>query len=122
MGGLVLLFFSSMAFRVLEDAIAIIFHRPLPTLKRKFWVSALIPYLFILIVAAVISLIVGSIEHGETGWIDGVAILIAVIIVATVSAAAAAPALPIAPVSGCAAAAAASGARRRRQAGRKAQA
>lgn len=51
-GLLVLLFFSSMAFRVLEDAIAIIFHRPLPTLKRKFWVSALMPYLFILIVAA----------------------------------------------------------------------
>ena len=49
-GILVLLFFSSMAFRVLEDAIAIIFHRPLPTLKRKFWVSALMPYLFILIV------------------------------------------------------------------------
>jgi len=48
----VLLFFSSMAFRVLEDSIAIIFHRPLPTLKRKFWVSALMPYLFILIVAA----------------------------------------------------------------------
>jgi YihY family inner membrane protein len=51
-GLLVLLFFSSMAFRVLEDAIAIIFHRPLPTLKRKFWVSALMPYFFILIVAA----------------------------------------------------------------------
>ena len=51
-GLLVLLFFSSMAFRVLEDAIAIIFRRPLPTLKRKFWVSALMPYLFILIVAA----------------------------------------------------------------------
>lgn len=47
----VLLFFSSMAFRVLEDAIAIIFHRPLPTLRRKFWVSALMPYFFILIVA-----------------------------------------------------------------------
>jgi YihY family inner membrane protein len=47
----VLLFFSSLAFRVLEDAIAIIFHRPLPTLKRKFWVSAMMPYLFILIVA-----------------------------------------------------------------------
>jgi uncharacterized BrkB/YihY/UPF0761 family membrane protein len=31
-------------------SIAIIFHRPLPTLKRKFWVSALMPYLFILIV------------------------------------------------------------------------
>lgn len=51
-GGGILLFFSSMAFRVLEDAIALIFHRPIPTLKRKFWVSALIPYLFILIVAA----------------------------------------------------------------------
>lgn len=48
----VLLFFSSMAFRVLEDSIAIIFHRPLPTLKRKFWISALLPYVFILIVAA----------------------------------------------------------------------
>ncbi len=51
-GLLALLFFSSMAFRVLEDAIAIIFHRPLPTLKRRFWVSALLPYLFIIIVAA----------------------------------------------------------------------
>ncbi|MEI6177303.1 MAG: YihY/virulence factor BrkB family protein [Verrucomicrobiota bacterium] len=51
-GLLVLLFFSSMAFRVLEDSIAIIFHRPLPTLRRKFWVSALMPYLFILIVGA----------------------------------------------------------------------
>ena len=50
-GLLTLLFFSSMAFRVIEDAFAIIFHRPLPTLKRKFWISALMPYLFILIVA-----------------------------------------------------------------------
>ncbi|MEO5915647.1 MAG: YihY/virulence factor BrkB family protein [Luteolibacter sp.] len=47
-----LVIFSSFAFRVLEDAFAIIFHQPLPTLKRKFWVSALMPYFFILIVAA----------------------------------------------------------------------
>lgn len=47
-----LLLFSSFAFRVLEDAFAIIFHRPLPAWKRKFWVSALMPYFFILIVAA----------------------------------------------------------------------
>jgi len=47
-----LLIFSSFAFRVLEDAIAIIFHRPLAPLKRKFWVSALMPYFFILVVAA----------------------------------------------------------------------
>ena len=51
-GLLGLLFFSSMAFRVLEDAFAIIFHRPLPALKRSFWISALMPYLFILIIAA----------------------------------------------------------------------
>ncbi len=50
-GVISLLVFSSLAFRVMEDAIAIIFHHPLPTLKRKFWVSALMPYLFILIVA-----------------------------------------------------------------------
>lgn len=49
-GLLALLFVSSMAFRVLEDSISIIFRRPLPTLKRKFWVSALLPYLFILII------------------------------------------------------------------------
>ena len=59
-GLLGLLFFSSMAFRVLEDSIAIIFHRPLPTLKRKFWVSALMPYLFILIVAAGLILITSA--------------------------------------------------------------
>jgi cation transport ATPase len=43
--------------------------------------------LIILLVAAVVALIVGVIEHGAaTGWIDGVAILIAVFIVATVTA------------------------------------
>lgn len=50
-GGVSLLLFSSLAFRVMEDAISIIFHRPIQPLKRKFWVSALMPYLFILIVA-----------------------------------------------------------------------
>lgn len=48
----VLLFFSSMAFRVLENAFAIIFHRKVPSVKRRFWVSALLPYLFIGLVAA----------------------------------------------------------------------
>lgn len=59
-GGGVLLFFSSLAFRVLEDAIAIIFHRPLPTLRRKFWVSALMPYLFILIVSLALIVITAA--------------------------------------------------------------
>lgn len=59
-GLLTLLFFSSKAFRVLEDSFAIIFHKPLPALRRKFWVSALLPYLFILIVAAGLILITAA--------------------------------------------------------------
>lgn len=59
-GLVTLMFFSSKAFRVLEDAFAIVFHRPLPALKRKFWVSALMPYLFILIVAAGLILITSA--------------------------------------------------------------
>ncbi len=43
----VLLFFSSVAFRVLENAIGIIFERPTTVKRRKFWVSALLPYVFI---------------------------------------------------------------------------
>jgi YihY family inner membrane protein len=58
-GLVMLLFFSSFAFRIMEDAIAIIFHRPLPTLKRRFWVSALMPYLFILIVTVGLIVITG---------------------------------------------------------------
>ena len=48
----VLLFFSTMAFRVLENAFAIIFNTKIPSVKRSFWVSALLPYLFIALVAA----------------------------------------------------------------------
>ncbi|MFT3992561.1 MAG: YihY/virulence factor BrkB family protein [Luteolibacter sp.] len=46
----ILLFSSSVAFRVFENAFAIIFHRPVPGVKRKFWISALLPYIFIFIV------------------------------------------------------------------------
>jgi membrane protein len=63
-----LLVFSSFAFRVLEDAIAIIFHRPLSPLKRKFWVSALLPYFFILVVATgliLISAVNAAIDAGS---------------------------------------------------------
>lgn len=51
-GVVVLLFFSSIAFRMLENAFAIIFHRKLAPVKRRFWISALLPYLFIGLVAA----------------------------------------------------------------------
>ena len=46
----VLLFFSSFAFRMLEDSIAIIFHRP-ENPSRSFWVSAVLPYAFMLVLA-----------------------------------------------------------------------
>ena len=47
----VMLFFSSFAFRMLEDSIAIIFHRP-ENPRRSFWVSAFLPYAFILVLGA----------------------------------------------------------------------
>lgn len=46
-GLLVLLFFSTIAFRIVENAMATIFDMPTEKEKRSFWVSALIPYLFI---------------------------------------------------------------------------
>ena len=46
-GFAVLLFFSTIAFRVLEAAMAVLFDMPSDKEKRSFWVSALIPYAFI---------------------------------------------------------------------------
>lgn len=48
-GTLVLVVFSSLAFRMLEDAMAIIFHLPEDPAKRSAWVSALLPYGFMLV-------------------------------------------------------------------------
>ena len=57
---------------------------------RTFWELFLESFedliLMILIVASIVSLIVGMIEHPETGWIEGTAILMAVFIVAIVTA------------------------------------
>ncbi|WP_242394812.1 YihY/virulence factor BrkB family protein [Anaeromyxobacter oryzisoli] len=44
-----MLFFSSIAFRMLEQAVAAIFHTSARTAHRSFWVSALLPYLFMLV-------------------------------------------------------------------------
>jgi membrane protein len=51
-GMLALVFFSSFAFRMLEDSIAIIFHQPDVPSQRSFWVSALLPYVFVLVLGA----------------------------------------------------------------------
>lgn len=47
----VMLFFSSLAFRMLEDSIAIIFHAP-DNPRRSPWVSVVLPYAFILFLGA----------------------------------------------------------------------
>jgi YihY family inner membrane protein len=47
--GLVLLFFSSIAFSVLESAMSVIFYHRLTVQRRHFLISAIIPYLFILL-------------------------------------------------------------------------
>jgi YihY family inner membrane protein len=47
-GGVVVLFFSSMAFTVLESAMQVIFFHRVVGTKRHFLVSALIPYVFIM--------------------------------------------------------------------------
>jgi YihY family inner membrane protein len=47
-----LLFFSSIAFRMLEEAVAAIFHTSLEHPRRRFWVSAALPYLFMVVLAA----------------------------------------------------------------------
>ncbi|MCE8032017.1 MAG: YihY/virulence factor BrkB family protein [Halomonas sp.] len=51
-GILMLLVFSSFVFRMLEDALAIIFHTPEAHPKRRIWVSVLLPYLFMLVLGA----------------------------------------------------------------------
>ncbi len=44
-----MLFFSSVAFRMLEEAVAAIFGTPGHDAHRRFWVSALLPYFFMLL-------------------------------------------------------------------------
>ncbi len=51
-GIVVLLVFSSFAFRMLEDAMGIIFHQPDNPIRRSAWVSALLPYAFMLVLGS----------------------------------------------------------------------
>jgi len=56
-GLLLLLFFSSIAFTVLENAMSVIFFHRLAVRRRRFLVSAIIPYGYILLLAAGILLV-----------------------------------------------------------------
>lgn len=50
-GILILLFFSSLAFTSLENAMAVIFHHRVSLHRRHFMISAIMPYLYILLLA-----------------------------------------------------------------------
>jgi membrane protein len=60
-----MIFFSSLAFTVLENAMSVIFHHRVAIRRRRFVVSALMPYCFILLLglgALLVTLVSGSLE------------------------------------------------------------
>jgi YihY family inner membrane protein len=65
-----MLFFSSIAFTVLESAMSVIFSHRVRTQRRPFLLSAIIPYIYILFIAAgilLVSIIAGAIETHSGG-------------------------------------------------------
>lgn len=69
-GFLVMLFFSSSAFSMLENAMSVIFFRRVRVQRRTFFVSAIIPYLYIFLMGlgiVLVSFIVGAVETLESG-------------------------------------------------------
>jgi len=72
-GILVLLFFSTMAFTVLENAMSVIFFHRVRIHRRHFLVSALIPFLFITLLGAgvlVVTFISGALQTLEQQHIE----------------------------------------------------
>jgi membrane protein len=77
-GFMVMLFFSSIAFTVLEKAMSVIFFHRVIIKRRNFLISAVIPYVYILVLGLgilLVSFIAGAIETIETrqmiifGWV-----------------------------------------------------
>ena len=54
-----MLIFSSLAFRMLEDAMATVFRRDRPTDHRRWWVSAVLPLGYVSVMTAVIFVLTG---------------------------------------------------------------
>lgn len=76
-GFLVMLFFSSIAFSMLENAMSVIFSQGVRIRRRNFLISAIIPYVYIVVMGlgiVLVSFIVGAIEILESrhltilGW------------------------------------------------------
>lgn len=68
-GLLTLLFFSSLAFTSLENAMSVIFHHRVAIRRRHFLMSAIIPYIYILVLALGLLLVsaLSSALHGLEG-------------------------------------------------------
>jgi YihY family inner membrane protein len=76
-GILIMLFFSSIAFTVLENAISVIFHHRIKIQRRHFMISAIIPFVYILLIGLgifFVSFFAGALETIENrhfmllGW------------------------------------------------------
>ncbi len=76
-GFLVMLFFSSAAFSMLENAMSVIFYQQDRMIQRKFFISVIIPYAYIFVMGlgiVLVSFIVGTIKTLESrhliilGW------------------------------------------------------
>ncbi len=68
-GFLIMMFFSSMAFSVLESTMAVIFSHRKETLRRPFFISAISPYMYILLLAVgflLVTLISGVLDALES--------------------------------------------------------
>ena len=64
-GFLAMLFFSSMAFGVLQSALSVIFFHPVRISRRNFLISAVIPYVYVLSIGlciVLVSFITGALE------------------------------------------------------------
>lgn len=67
-GFLTMLFFSSMAFGVLQSALSVIFFRPVRISRRNFLISAVIPYVYVVSIGAgivLVSFITGALDTLE---------------------------------------------------------
>ncbi|MFO7707752.1 MAG: YihY/virulence factor BrkB family protein [Desulfobacterales bacterium] len=68
-GFLIMMFFSSMAFSVLESTMAVIFSHRRESQRRPFFISAIIPYMYILLLALgflLVTLISGALDALES--------------------------------------------------------
>ncbi len=73
-GVLAMLVFSTLAFRMLEDAMATVFRRDRPSHTRRWWISAILPLGYVSVMTAVIFLLTGLMVVLDTLPTSGIVI------------------------------------------------